>query len=127
MAPATGGTVLVVDDDAAIRQPLCMILEDEGYGVATAADGREALTRLRSSPKPCLILLDLMMPVMSGWDFRKQQQQAPDLAAIPIVVVSAVGNSVERMSALNAIAHFKKPVDLDALLDTVAHNCRRAA
>jgi CheY-like chemotaxis protein len=127
MAPATVGTVLVVDDDAAIRETLCMILEDEGYGVATAADGQEALTHLRSSPKPCLILLDLMMPVMSGWDFRKQQQQDPDLAAIPIVVVSAVGNSVERMSALNAIAHFKKPVDLDALLETVAHHCRMEA
>lgn len=124
MTQSMGGTVLVVDDDESLRETLCMILEDEGYGVATAANGQEALTQLRSRPPPCVILLDLMMPVMSGWDFRRQQQRDPALAAIPVVVVSAVSDSADRVAALDAAAYFQKPVDLDALLSTLASHCR---
>jgi CheY-like chemotaxis protein len=124
MMQPMGATVLIIDDDDALRETLGMILQDEGYKVDMAANGQEALTRLRSAPPPCLILLDLMMPVMSGWEFRVRQRQDPALCAIPVIVVSAVANSVERMAALDATAYFKKPVDLDALLATVASHCR---
>jgi CheY-like chemotaxis protein len=120
----SGATVLIVDDDDTLRETLGMILQDEGYTVDMAANGQEALTHLRSAPAPCLILLDLMMPVMSGWEFRVRQRQDPALASIPVVVVSAVANNVERMDALEATAYFRKPVDLDALLAMVASHCR---
>ncbi len=124
MTQPVGGTVLVVEDDETVRETLCMVLEDEGYDVESAANGQEALRHLRSAPPPCLILLDLMMPVMSGWEFRLQQRQDPTLSSIPVVVVSAVTNGVDPVGALDAIAYFKKPVDLDALLSTVASHCR---
>src|SRR6185436_16404183 len=83
--------VLVVDDDADIRETIAGVLEDEGYGVAGAKNGQEALTWLRApgSPRPQLILLELMMPVMSGPEFRAAQEADPSLHAIPVVIVSA--------------------------------------
>src|ERR1044071_1184503 len=76
--------ILVVEDDSAIREVLTDVLESEGYQVLNAANGREAIQLLRSSTLPCLILLDLMMPVMNGWQFRDEQRQDPLLAPVPV-------------------------------------------
>jgi CheY-like chemotaxis protein len=120
--------ILVVDDDAGIRDMLTQVLEDEGYGVLTAADGQIALTQLRqgNSP-PCLILLDLMMPVMNGVQFRSEQQQDPWLASIPVVVISAHLSGRQRAHTVQAADYLEKPVNLPKLLDIVARYCRATA
>ncbi len=114
--------ILVVDDDADIRDLLAQLLSDEGYEVITAADGREALARLRQLPRPCVILLDLMMPVMNGPQFYAEQQRDPTLATIPVVVISADGN-VQAKAASFGGQYLCKPVRLEQVLDTVARNC----
>jgi CheY-like chemotaxis protein len=119
-----GMTILLIDDEMSIRDVLVEVLEDEGYGVVTAANGLEAINVLRhSSEPPCVILLDLMMPVMTGWEFRKEQQQDPALAAIPVVVLSATQNIKKEATALGAAAHIQKPINFDTLLDTVERYC----
>lgn len=118
------GYVLVVDDDVAIREALEAVLEDEGYAVQGAANGREALKILRSGTgAPAVILLDLMMPVMNGWEFRAEQQGDPNLAPIPVVVLSADRDIAAKAAALQAPAYLAKPVNLDVLLDTVRGYC----
>ncbi len=118
------GYILVVDDDAAIREALAEVLEDEGYQVRSAANGREALQVLRASAAaPAVILLDLMMPVMSGWDFRVAQQQDAALAGIPVVVLSADRDVAAKAAAVRAQGYLPKPVSLDSLLDAVSRYC----
>jgi CheY-like chemotaxis protein len=111
--------VLVVDDDADIRETVSLILEDEGYDVASAGDGASALAELRDGPRPGLILLDLMMPVMDGWQFREAQLSDPSLAAIPVVVLSADAGLRDKADYFGG-AYLAKPVNIDALLDAVA-------
>src|SRR5215207_6249845 len=107
-----GMEILVIDDETSIRDILTEILEDEGYAVVTAANGLEAINVLQHrNESPCVILLDLMMPVMTGWEFRKQQQQDPALAAIPVVVLSAKQNIKTEAAALGAAAHIPKPIN----------------
>src|SRR5580765_7790969 len=84
-----GVSILLVEDDFDMRDALIPILEYAGHHVVGAANGREALEQLRAGPKPSLILLDLMMPVMNGTEFRAEQLRDPALASIPVVVVSA--------------------------------------
>lgn len=116
------GGILVVDDDPDIRDSLREVLEDEGYDVATVGNGREALDYLKqASPRPCVILLDLMMPVMDGWQFRRQQVLDAQLADIPVIVVSAAGK--ERMAGIDADGYLSKPVDLEQLLAQVNQYC----
>lgn len=115
--------VMIVEDDFAIRDALTQILEDEGYVVVGAANGKEAIEHLRNHVQPCLILLDLMMPVMNGWQFRQEQQQDPTLAPIPVVVISADSGVPQKAAAINAVGYLKKPVTLDGLLDTVERYC----
>jgi CheY-like chemotaxis protein len=115
--------VLIVEDDGAIRDALAEILQDEGYRVAGASNGAEAMAYLRHAPRPCLILLDLMMPVMDGWQFRAVQQRDPGLAPIPTVVLSADGNVAEKARAIDAADYLKKPVQLQTLLSTVERFC----
>jgi CheY-like chemotaxis protein len=117
-------SVLIVEDDLDIRETLAEILQDEGYPVATAANGREAMAHLRSRAPTCVILLDLMMPIMNGWEFRAEQQQDPALAQIPVVVVSGDGNVAQKAASLSVDGYLAKPIDLDRLLDTVAAYCR---
>lgn len=117
--------VLVVDDDADLRETMVMLLEDEGYQVASAANGREALLYLKRCPPPCLILLDLMMPLMNGWEFRQRQRQDPALASIPVLVMSAVADSGPPVSSLGAEDCLVKPVSMDVLLDKIRRHCRR--
>lgn len=122
-APQEGThTILIVDDHEDIRETLSDVLEFVGYQVATAVNGLDALRYLRNHPPPCLILLDLTMPVMNGWDFRQQQMQDPQLAGIPVVVVSGT-NPVYNPIPLEAVHTFVKPVDIPALLDTVGQHC----
>jgi CheY-like chemotaxis protein len=104
--------ILVVDDDAEFRAVLRQVLEAEGCVVSEAPDGRTALSILRSTVLPHLILLDLMMPVMNGWDFHAELQKDPSLAAIPVAVLSAVG----QMRPFGAMHELHKPIDLPNLL-----------
>ena len=116
--------VLVVDDDADIRRILREVLEDEGYAVATAGDGREALDQLRALPAPpSLILLDLMMPVMDGWQFRDVQAKDAALGGIPVIVLSADAAVQTKASSLGVAGHLKKPVQLEALLQAIQTHC----
>src|SRR4051794_28574938 len=99
--PASSKLILVVDDDPDLRDTLGQILEDEGYSVAAASNGREALAYLRERPAPSLILLDLMMPVMDGWQFRSEQRLDSVLAKIPVLVISASGTGIEDSQCLD--------------------------
>jgi CheY-like chemotaxis protein len=116
--------MLVVEDDDSIRQMMTEVLEEEGFSVSSAADGREALAYLHSAqPRPSLILLDLMMPEMDGWAFCAEQQRDPQLADIPVVVVSASNYIRQRPLPLGAVASLVKPFNLNELLDLVTCYC----
>jgi CheY-like chemotaxis protein len=112
--------VLVVEDDRDIRESLVEILVDEGYGVSAAADGRQALDLLENSPPlPDIILLDLMMPVMNGFQFREQQLHNPELCHIPVLVVTADVNAKAKAEALTAAGYVQKPIKIQPLLDII--------
>ncbi|KYF60520.1 hypothetical protein BE11_45785 [Sorangium cellulosum] len=116
--------ILIVDDDAAIRHTLSELLEEEGYSVASVANGLEALAYLRVDPSSiALVLLDLMMPVMDGFQFRAEQKRDPALASMPIVVMSARGGTDR--AAIDADAIISKPFDLLKLMDIIERSCRR--
>jgi CheY-like chemotaxis protein len=115
--------VMIVEDDRDLRESLAEILESEGYAVAQAANGQEALVLLQSSRLPCLILLDLTMPVMNGWEFLQQQRQDPFLAQIPVAILSALSRLHASVPSLGAVRVFEKPVKLDDLLQTVERYC----
>lgn len=118
--------VLIVDDDRGICSSLSRILRMEGYETSSVEDGRQALDYLRSHPKPGLILLDLMMPNMNGWEFSKEQQKDPELAGIPVVIISAGGSEVRRTAgSIPAVEYLEKPLDLDRLLQLVGTYCPR--
>jgi two-component system response regulator CpxR len=109
----------VVDDDAEIRDTLTSLLQHEGYTVLRAENGVQALEQLRRL-HPDVMLLDLMMPVMSGWEVLEELEESGELSTIPIVVVSAMG-------APGACACLRKPVDLDELLAVVDRCCCEAS
>lgn len=115
--------LLVVEDDEDIRDAMVGILQSKGYTVFAAHDGAEALAQLQMGRAPCLILLDLMMPVMDGWTFCEEREKDPALAAIPVVVVSAVSRLDPRTASLRAVDHVPKPVDVSKLLATVERYC----
>jgi CheY-like chemotaxis protein len=118
--PEDNRYVLVVDDDEDLRRTVTMVLADEGYHVVEAANGEEALSRLHDGPLPDLILLDLMMPVMNGEQFRKAQRADPSLAGVPVVLMTAAGaRAVEPLLALGPSRVLHKPVGLEPLLATV--------
>ena len=110
---------MVVDDDADIREALCDILEDEGYATIAAGNGQVALEKLHGGRKPCMILLDLMMPVMDGWKFREAQQRDPELAKIPVVVITAAGKQASALSP----RVLPKPLKVEEVLQAVADYC----
>lgn len=110
--------MLVVDDDPDILEALSEILEAEGFEIRRARNGKEALERL-DSPRPQLILLDLMMPVMDGWEFAHQMRKRPDVASIPIIVLSADRNVGSKASDIGAAGHLAKPFELNDLLGLV--------
>ena len=114
--------VLIVEDDADLREMMAQLLSLEGFQTRTASNGRDALDYMhQSGDRPDLILLDLMMPVMDGWEFRRHQEQDPAISRIPVVVLSALDPS--RAGDLHADAFLKKPLDFDRLLDLVRRHC----
>jgi CheY-like chemotaxis protein len=112
--PESSTRILIVEDDAATRTALSECLRAEGYEVICATNGAEALTMLRTERPPDVILLDLMLPEVDGWDFRAAQKRDPNLAKIPVIALSAVGKLVD------AEASLRKPVRVDELLEIVA-------
>jgi CheY-like chemotaxis protein len=118
----TAPLILLVDDDEDIRAAVRSVLEDESYRVEDAVNGAIALERARREPRPSLILLDLMMPVMDGFAFRAAQLREPAIADIPLVVFTANPRDV---SAFAPTATLRKPVDLDDLLAVVARHAPR--
>lgn len=115
MEPATPCAVLVVDDDPTIRECLAELLASEGFEVQEARNGREALQlqRLATAP-PAIVVLDLMMPVMNGWQFLDEQKRRPTVASIPVIVVTA---SDEPAAGADRVLH--KPFDLDVLIAAI--------
>lgn len=112
--------ILVVEDDTSIRELLVELLESEGYGVASAVNGLEALKYLQSNENPDLILIDLMMPVMDGYAFRTEQLKNNLWNKIPTIVMSAEANAKEKMKNFNITAFLSKPVELETILKTVS-------
>jgi CheY-like chemotaxis protein len=115
---------MIVEDDRDTREMLGKFLELEGFAVRTAANGQQALESLEEHGNACVILLDLMMPVMNGWQFRQAQASDPRFSKIPVVVVTAAG-AREQIPAIQADAWVAKPVDFDTLLSTIVPLCQR--
>lgn len=116
--------VLIVDDDADIRDAMMLVLGGSGYHVVTAANGADALRVLAESHRrPCVILLDLMMPVMDGQQFREAQLRDPALASIPVVVVSGDANVKKRAAELGVDGYLMKPIALERLLSELGRFC----
>ena len=113
--------VLIVEDDEDLREMMAQLLTLEGYDAATVSNGREALEYLHKATTPNVILLDLMMPVMDGWEFRRQLEADPELAPVPVIVLSALDQV--RASKIHAVAYLKKPLDFDRLLALVRTYC----
>jgi CheY-like chemotaxis protein len=119
-------SVMIVEDDRDTREMLGRFLELEGFDVRTAANGQLALEALdEDAAAPEVILLDLMMPVMNGWQFREHQRRDPRLSRIPVVVVTAAGPR-EDIPEISADAWLSKPVDFDRLLATIDSLCRKS-
>lgn len=114
-------TVLVVDDDPGLQRVMRKFLTLEGFTPVVAANGEEALAYLRGGGEAKVIVLDLRMPVMDGWAFRKEQRLDPGLAAIPVVVLSGV--EADRVSELEAAATFRKPASFPEIIDAVRRLC----
>jgi CheY-like chemotaxis protein len=114
--------ILIVEDDADLREMMAQLLSLEGFQAATVANGKEAFQYLFVSECPEVILLDLMMPVMDGWEFRRRQRADPALSEVPVIVLSAIDQP--RAIDLHADAFLKKPLDFDRLLQLVHEFCR---
>lgn len=112
--------ILIIEDDEGIRETLKVVLEMEGYEVYTAENGRQGLDALSKITQPCLILLDLMMPIMSGFEFLSIQKNDIVIAPIPVVIISAFP---DEMKKVNAAGFVKKPIDLDVLLKWTQQYC----
>lgn len=122
------GNVLIVEDDLATREWLTVLLSTEGFHTVAAEDGLEALHLLRTvlhrAPEmPCLVLLDLKMPRLSGGEFRRAQLGDPTVAGVPVAVMSGAADVEQRARALGAVATVTKPIDTDVLLKIVKTYC----
>lgn len=117
-------TVLVVDDDAEIRQALLELLEDEDYGVILAANGKEALDLVATGIKPDVILLDVMMPIMDGWHFLSARLKHPELIEVPIIIISAGQEAEREARKVGVFEVAKKPLHVDDLIRRI-EDCRR--
>ena len=115
--------LLLVEDDDDVRDAVAASLRDEGYVVAEAENGRLALEWLQSNADPCLVLLDLWMPVMTGMELQAAMAQDPRLAMLPLIVVSAAGDARARAQEMGARSFLGKPLDLQDLLATVERYC----
>lgn len=121
-SPADRGSVLVVDDDPDVRRLICQGLASAGFTVTGVRHGREALDHLRLSALPDLIVLDLVMPVMDGWEFRRQQVADPVFSAIPVLILTVVEAP---LMPTGAAAYIKKPFDFPRLINIVSILCQQ--
>ncbi len=112
--------ILIIDDDDDLRDALGELLAGKGYHVKTAANGREALSLLADDPNPCVVLLDLVMPVMDGWQFLSTVQSDPALAQLPVVIVSAHAGTHAPAGSRSIL---RKPFQLEELYQVVEHHC----
>ena len=125
-AGACEGVVMIVEDDPDSREILTELVAYEGFRPVVASNGREALDELEAAKcagLPCVILLDMMMPVMDGREFRAAQQEDPLLGEIPVVVLSAHADAITTARAMRARAVLKKPVDFDAIMVLLRELC----
>jgi CheY-like chemotaxis protein len=122
---STSAPVLVVEDAADIRESIRELLEMDDYTVYTAANGALGLDLLDRTPRPCLVLLDLMMPVMDGFEFLIALNERPDAHLYSVVLVSANQNIEAAASLPNVVGFLRKPFDLDELVSVVESHCRR--
>ena len=122
---STHGKVLYVDDDEDLCDVVCETLEDAGYGVSIARNGAIAMSALKAaSDLPCLILLDLMMPVMDGEHFLQEMRKDPRLSAVPVVLLTADGHATTKAVTLGVHGGLGKPVQLGDLLSTLSKYCQ---
>jgi CheY-like chemotaxis protein len=126
-SPGHEDIILVVEDDEDLRDSLCMLLEAEGFRAVGVVHGLEALEYLQAHAPPCVILLDLMMPVMSGGEFRARQRADALLARVPTIVVSAMDLAHQQVQAMEAAGYLTKPVDPKQLTWAIRQHCRAAA
>jgi len=117
---------MIIEDDDDLRDTLVEIMSAQGYEVAAFADARAALAELEGGLTPFLILLDLMMPTMSGWEFRAAQLENPRLTSIPVVVVTAASTFVDGAPTLPDTEILRKPFELDTLLALVGRHAAAA-
>ena len=116
------GAVLIVEDDDDVRSALAALLEGEGYSVLEASDGAAALRQLRAT-KVCLVLLDLWMPVMNGWEFRAEQIRDEALADVPVVVITADHAAARKAADLGVNGFMTKPIEFPELLEFIGRYC----
>ncbi len=113
-------SILIVEDDEAIRSTMSDLLEMEGYTIYTSENGQEALNFLSAPPSmPDLILLDLMMPILDGFGFCEAKEKSAEIAQIPVIIMSADGNIRQKQTKTHALGYLKKPVDIDEVLKSV--------
>lgn len=122
---ACSQTILLVEDDPDTRHMMVTWLEAEGYRVRAASNGREALAILQREV-PCVMVVDLMMPVMDGAELRRHQQQMPAVSSVPFILVSATDNAAEIACGLGIADVMPKPFDAERLLGMVASHCDRS-
>lgn len=113
-------SILVIEDEAEIRENLKILLEMEGYRVFTASNGKMGLEIIRTMPRPCLVLLDLLMPIMTGEEFLKELKSEDALATIPVAIVSG---AADKPKEVHYTAFIKKPVNFDGLMKFVWKYC----
>ena len=118
--PGRSGFVLVVEDDDDLRESLAELLRLSAFPVVTAANGREAQDVLQGPARPALVLLDLMMPIMSGWELARWMHAEPTLVGVPIVAMTGVANPAEEARNIGAATWIAKPLDLPLLFTTLA-------
>lgn len=113
-------SILVVEDDIDIRSALVQILRMEGHATAEASNGKEALEYIRNNPKPCMVLLDMMMPIMTGRQFLDVFKNEPDSSSVPVVIISAVADRIDTSGAKEFI---RKPLEVSKLLEVISKYC----
>jgi CheY-like chemotaxis protein len=116
--------VLIVEDDPDVREFMELLVSTSGYETMTAADGQEALSRMHER-KPCMVLLDLQMPRMDGWEFRQRQLQEPALANVPVVCITAFYDPAQVTRQLG-VRCLLKPADFPAVMHAVEGSCGQA-
>jgi len=114
--------ILVVEDDSDIQESLKTFLELEGFRVSSAMNGREALDYLAKGHSPCLILLDLMMPVMTGYQFL-DAVNSPSPTKVPPIIIFSAASDVETTAKSRSVPYIKKPISLEMLLDVIQKYC----